>query len=78
MAGFGVSSAVNGAPFRDRQRRLGAGVDPAETVFELTYRAEVRPSISLQPVIQYLLNPSTDPGLRDSLALGLRIGIDLM
>lgn len=78
MAGFGISSAVNGAPFRDRQRQLGAGVDTAETVFEWTYRAELRPSISLQPVIQYLLNPDTDPGLRDSLALGLRIGIDLL
>ncbi len=45
----------------------GSTFDGDETVFELLYRFQVTPAMSLKPDLQYVLNPSGDPSVDDAL-----------
>lgn len=71
--GFGIASARNSTSFRRAQGQLGSTPLNRETAFELTYRAQLTPFLSLQPDIQYIVNPGTDANIRDALAIGMRI-----
>lgn len=70
--GIAVASARNGAPIRNVQDIAGASVDARETAVELTYGVQIAPFLSLQPDIQYIVNPAMNPALKDALAVGLR------
>jgi len=54
---------------------VGPGVDSAETVFEITYLANLLPWFSIQPDFQYIINPGADPAVKNALVGGLRFGI---
>ena len=47
----------------------GNRVDTHETNFELTYRAPITSWLILQPDIQYWINPSVQPALKNDLLL---------
>lgn len=49
----------------------------AEQTWELTYALPVNDWLSLQPDLQYVINPSADPSLDSALVVGLRINLDL-
>lgn len=63
--------AINSG-FTGRDYRLSGDFEGHETALELTYSFVVNEHFSLQPDLQYILNPGFDPGLKDSLVLGLR------
>ena len=46
--------------------------DRYETEFELTYRAQIKPWLSLQPDVQYIINPNMDLNLKDAWVMGVR------
>lgn len=73
--GVAVASARLGGRYRDAVRLSGGETDPAETTLELTYRAELLPWLTLQPDVQYVINPGGDRGLKNALVTGLRIEI---
>ena len=70
--GLAVAVAINGDDFRRARRSLGLQVDRTETVLELSYLIDLLPWFSLQPDLQYVVDPDTDPMLDDALAVGLR------
>ncbi len=70
--GFAVATARFGEAYRDAQRALGTRWDRSEVNLELTYRFPVVEWLTLQPDVQYVLNPSGDPALEDALVMGLR------
>jgi porin len=70
--GLAVAMAINGDDFRRTRRSMGLQVDRAETVVEFSYLIDVLPWFSLQPDVQYIIDPDTDPMLDDALAVGLR------
>lgn len=72
--GIALSVARNGDPF---MAAAGAGMplDRRETNVELTYRARLADWLVLQPNIQYVKNPGTDPSLDDALVAGLRFEV---
>jgi porin len=70
--GFAVAHATNGSAYRRVEALAGTATDAAETNLELTWRFAVREWLTLQPDVQYIFNPNTDPGLADALAIGLR------
>jgi len=72
LAGLAVMQAGFGTPYRDAE-----GVLAHETAVELTYQAEIRPGLIVQPDVQYVVHPSGDPGLRDALVVGVRLRIGL-
>ena len=65
--GVGVAAAHNGSHFVDQQRNLGQRVDRAEVTLELTYLAPVTSWLSIQPDLQYVVHPNTDPRVRNAL-----------
>jgi porin len=60
----------------DKHRRAasiaGAEATSHESVWEATYRAHVAPWLSVQPNIQYVINPGADAQIKNSTVLGVR------
>ena len=54
---------------------IGEESDDRETNIELTYRAALAPWLTLQPDMQYTINPGARPELKDALLLGLRVEV---
>ncbi|MBS1107092.1 MAG: porin [Deltaproteobacteria bacterium] len=73
--GLGVAAAFAGHEFEREGEETGVAVDGAEVTIELTYRARLTPWLALQPDLQYIVNPSFDPGVEDALALGARFEV---
>jgi len=53
--------------------RLLNTAESAETVIEITYSAQLRPWLMVQPVVQRIINPNMDATLRDAWVAGVRI-----
>ncbi len=65
--GLAVNSGFAGQEFMD-----SGPFERHETALELTYAFTVNDSLSIQPGLQYVVNPGFDPALDNSLILGLR------
>lgn len=72
-AGIAIAIANNGTPYRRAVADLGGTTRPRETIVELSYRVQIRSSIAIQPDVQWVVGPGTDPALRNALVLGLRV-----
>lgn len=74
ITGLAMARAKNGSPFMEfSNARVGDEVENTETVIELTYRAEVLPWLTVQPDMQYIINPSMNPSLDNALVAGVRV-----
>ena len=71
--GISIAHARNGAPYRQAMRDEGTATTAAETAFELTWRVPLGEYVVLQPDVQYVLDPDTDPAIDDALVVMLRI-----
>lgn len=69
-AGIAVTNSHAGAKYQALN-----GSDSAETVVELTYRAQIHPWLAVQPSLQYIRNPNMDPALKDAWVAGARFEI---
>jgi porin len=69
-AGVALARARHGTPFLAAEAQAGRVLPRAETSLELTYLVAVSGRLSIQPALQYIRNPSAEPGLRDA-AIGL-------
>jgi len=70
--GLGIAAAFTGDDYQEAQELAGSGADSQETSIELTYRAPITDWLTLQPDIQYLINPGVDPELDNALVFLLR------
>ncbi len=75
--GFAIGAARNGRAFRRAAARAGARVERWEVNLELTYRAQITPWLALQPDMQYIVNPGTNPALKNAFIIGLRFEVSL-
>ncbi|EIC30058.1 MULTISPECIES: carbohydrate porin [Methylomicrobium] len=75
VLGLGVTVGINGDKYERALKSAGGSVKDAEIALELTYRAQITPWLSLQPVLQYYINPGTDPALNDNIVGGFRYGV---
>ncbi len=64
---------VGGGDFRS----LNPALNRAETALEFTYLVTPLPWLSVQPDVQYILDPSTDGAVEDALVVGFRLQIAL-
>ncbi len=69
VAGIGVAHARNSEEFR----ALNPALETAETVVEFSYQFVLGPSLSIQPDLQYIIDPGMDPALRNTLVANIRI-----
>lgn len=70
--GIAIAQAYNGDAYRSLAARADVPADRAETNIELTWRIPVAEWLVLQPDVQYIINPGTNPQLGDALVVGLR------
>ena len=73
QAGLSVAQARNGHHYMLAQ----ASTPPrrAETTLELSYLRQASKYVTVQPDIQYVIHPNTDPALADALVLQIRFEI---
>lgn len=70
--GLAIASATNADAYRRARLDEGGSADRSETIVEVTYRAALTPWLTLQPDLQYIIDPGTDPTLGNALVAGLR------
>lgn len=73
--GLAVATAFNGGAFKRARRAEGLSVDRAEINLELSYRMPVTDWLTLQPDIQYIIDPGAQGELKNALVVGLRFEI---
>ena len=71
--GLSVSRAQLGAPARLAAAAAGAPLHATETAVEATYSFAVSDRLTVQPDLQYVFSPSSDPALGDALIIGSRV-----
>ncbi len=71
---FGIAAAMarNGSSYIRSQQQAARPVSDAETAIELSYQAQIMPWLALQPDVQYVVHPNTDPRLHDATVAQLR------
>jgi len=75
--GLGVAIARNGDPFQRVIESADGTVSASETALELSWAHSIHDLVSVQPDLQYIINPGTDPSLDNVLAVGVRVVIGL-
>jgi porin len=73
--GLAIGHARNGGVYRDVLRDAGIATTAAETAIELTWRVPLGEHVVLQPDLQYVIDPDTDPTIDDALVAMLRVEI---
>ena len=69
--GFGFTQAHNS----DKYRSANTPTDASEHGFELYYLDQLTPAITVQPDLQYIVNPGTDTVTDDAAVVGLRVNV---
>ncbi len=70
--GISVARAVAGQPARTVATVSGSEIEHAETSLELTWRAPITDWLTLQPDLQYIINPGLDPLASNAVTFGFR------
>jgi porin len=73
--GIALAMARNGSHYMDLQRQQAIPVQRSETAVELTYLTQVTPWLALQPDLQYVIHPNTEPALRNAVVISLRFEV---
>jgi porin len=73
--GLAMAMARNGSAYIGGQQQAGLPVSAAETSIELSYLAQIKPWLALQPDVQYVIHPNTDPRLHNATVVQLRFGV---
>lgn len=71
--GISVAHAVNGGHYLRSQRAQGLAVSRAETTVEMTYLAALSKQLTVQPDLQYVRHPNTNPSVSSAWVLQLRL-----
>jgi porin len=75
--GIAVAHAHNGREYRQVIALGGTWAKNLEVTAELTYKAQLTPWLALQPDVQYVIHPSTDPQIANALVFGSRFELAL-
>lgn len=75
--GMGFTHARNSTLFTQLNEQAGMPVSKAETAIEITMALSVLPSIVVQPNLQWVIHPNTNPLLKNALVASLMVEIIL-
>ncbi len=73
--GLGISQAHNGDKYRKAQAAAATPSDRNEYSYELYYRDTLTRGVTLQPDLQYVVNPGTDKVTENAFILGARLAV---
>ena len=71
--GCAITAARMGNTFQKAMLKEGKAYDDWEIAAEISYRTQINETWSLQPDMQYIINPGFDPCLDDAVVIGMRI-----
>lgn len=71
--GLGIAQAHNSSKY---MRSVSGNANSNEYGLELYYRDSITNGISVQPDLQYVINPSTNPTLKNATIIGLRLDVN--
>lgn len=78
VLGFGVHQGMLASKYRANVLDADSiHLERAETGFELTYSDQLGEHITIQPDVQYILNPGGDSDADDVLVVGTRVTLTL-
>ncbi|HVK60621.1 MAG TPA: carbohydrate porin [Bdellovibrionales bacterium] len=77
QCGLAFTSVSNGDVYVQTSNAAGVPVDRDETTIELTYQISLGGDVSVQPDLQYVINPDTDPNRENALVASLRFRIGI-
>lgn len=77
VIGIAAAGAYNGNEYKQFQSNMGKQANPAEWNLELSYQMMIIPWLNLQPDIQYIIHPNTNPAIRNAFTMGIRTSITL-
>ncbi len=72
MAGLAVAQAHWGNAYRARN----PGALATETTWEASYQAAIRPGVSIEPDVQYVVHPGGDPAVKNAVIVAVRLKVD--
>ena len=75
--GFGFAIARNSSHYKDGQRDNDKRVSDQEVALEWTHAIYMSPAFMIQPDVQYIIHPNTDPTRNNALVLLLRLELTL-
>ena len=70
--GIGLSSARTSTKLLTALQGTDILLDKSETALEVTYRDTLGEWLTVQPNFQYIVNPSTDPTVKNAVVIGVR------
>lgn len=73
--GLAIATARNASHYTDSQALQNQPVAPSERSIELSYLVPVDDHLAIQPDLQYVIRPNSDPRLKNALALQLRFEV---
>jgi porin len=73
--GVAVGVVAASSPYKAMQVASGSGIKNYETNFELTWRAPITSWLTVQPDIQYWINPGLNPSVKNDLMFMLHFEI---
>jgi porin len=73
--GFAVAGAHNGSQFMEAQRSQRIREQTSEVTFELTYLAQLGARLAVQPDLQFVKNPNTNPKIKNAVAFFLQFEV---
>lgn len=75
VAGVAIARSGISGDFSTAQQLQGGSAASSETVIEATYKINIAPWWSIQPDVQYIVNPSGNEGSSNAFVLGVRTSI---
>jgi porin len=70
--GLAVAMASNGSRYTAAQQQAGVPVNATETALEISYLAQLTSWIGVQPDVQYVIHPNTDPNVANATIVQIR------
>ena len=71
--GLSMAMARSGSHYSSYQQRVGVPVTALETTLELSYLAQLNQWAAVQPDLQYIIHPNTDPRVENATMAQLRL-----
>ena len=77
QAGFGVATSWSSSHFEESQHNAGKPVSNTTIAMEWTYAATLTPSVIFQPDLQYIINPGSNPSIKNAIVAGFRLELHM-
>ncbi len=74
--GIALAGVHNGSQYIAAMKIVNRRVAESEWNIELSYLCNLSPWLSLQPDMQYIINPDTDPLIKNAFAAGIRVVVN--